>query len=271
MDLTDFDLTPDLVTIDDINVLIMAVVLSMSRIFAFLAASPILNRSNLPRMIRVGLTFGMSFMTVPSTFDALQQNPLVINFFVPLLLKELVLGFLLGILVWMPIRGLELTGVLLDTQIGSANAQEMDPLFGAQTTLTAGFLLQVFGAFFFASGGFLMIQLLLFQSTQIWPPAEPLPPLADTAIVLFIQFTGQLFLVGVLYAAPISGMLLLADVIIAFVARSAPTLNALVFGMPVKTTITCMMLVIYVDTAFPAISGYFAQSLEMLKRLFENE
>ncbi|MEL6426668.1 MAG: flagellar biosynthetic protein FliR, partial [Pseudomonadota bacterium] len=68
---------------------------------------------------------------MPATFEAFQANPDLTDAFFGLIVKELVIGFLLGVLVWMPSRGVELTGVLLDTQRGGTTAQDYDVIFGA--------------------------------------------------------------------------------------------------------------------------------------------
>ena len=260
--------TPNL---EDANHLIMAIVLSVARLLAFFAASPFFGRQAMLRVVRLGLALALSVLTVPATFATLQLEPTLARQFLPLLAKELVIGFFLGFLLWMPVRGLELAGVILDTQTGSTMAQELDVIFGAQITPTAILLVQVFSAFFFATGGFLMVQQVLFTSTEIWPPTEPLPAFADEAAYLFIRFAGGLIFMALVFALPISGFMVLADIVIAFLARSAPTLNALTFGMPVKSVILLIMLVLYMNIAFPKILDSFAGSLDMIERLFVDE
>ncbi len=259
------------VGIEDLDLLVMAVALSSARHLAFLSTSPILSKRTMPRLVRLGFAFSLSILTAPASFAAFRADPRLVDSFLPLVGKELILGFLIGILAWMPIRGLELTGVIFDTQRGSGNAGDQDPMFGASTTPTAVLLQQLFTGYFFTSGAFLAMLLLLVRSTQIWPPAAALPVPADRAIVLFIDMSGSLFFIGVLYAMPIAGFMLLADIIIAYLARSAPTLNALVFGMPVKSAIMLFMLVFYVDQAFPALVAHFGVSLEQIARTFADE
>lgn len=222
------------------------------------------------RTVQVGLMIALSILVVPDTFVTFRSNPVSASAIVPLLVKEMVLGLVLGMLVWLPVRGLELAGVLLDTQRGSTMAQDFDVIFNAQTTPTAILFAQLFSGFFFASGGFLMTQLIVFDSYAIWPANEMLPPIDDEVIYLFGRFAGVLIFTSVVFALPISGFMFLADLAIAFIARSAPTLNALTFGMPVKTGVLLIMLVLYIDTAYPAVMDSFAQALQMTERMFDD-
>ena len=98
-----------------------------------------------------------------------------------------------------------------------------------------------------------------------------LPPLADQAAYAFIRLTGALLFTALVFALPISGFMVLADIAIAFVAKSAPTLNALTFGMPVKSAILMIMLFFYVDLAYPKLLDSFAGSLDMMESLFRDE
>jgi type III secretion protein SpaR/YscT/HrcT len=256
---------------DAMNLLILSQVLVGARILAFLGISPFFSKRVMGRTVRVGFMIALSVILVPGVFGEFRAAPSTAVIIVPLVLKELVLGLVLGMLVWLPIRGLEFAGVLLDTQRGSTTAQDFDVIFNAQTTPTAILIAQLFSGFFFASGGFLMTQLIIFDSYQIWPASEMLPPLTEETYYLFGRFAGVLIFTSVVFALPISGFMFMADVAIAFVARSAPTLNALTFGMPVKSAIMLIMLNFYIDVAYPTVMLKFSEALKMTERVFTNE
>jgi len=61
--------------------------------------------------------------------------------------------------------------------------------------------------------------------------------------------------------------MLLADIAIALIARSAPTLNALTFGMPVKSGILLIMLVFYIDIAYPTVMDSFSRALQLTEQV----
>lgn len=254
-----------------IDHVIMSMVIVTSRILALFYVSPFFAGKTMPRTVRIGLTVALSFVVIPAPFAAFEADPSLGDRFLPLVVKEVVIGIVLGMLIWMPVRGLELAGVILDTQRGSTQAQDMDPLFGASLPPTAILLNQMFSGYFFSSGGFLIVLMLIFNSFAIWPPTAALPPLSGDAAYLFIKFSGLALFAAIIFVLPISGLMVLADIVIAFLARSATTLNALTFGMPVKTAIMLLVLAFYIQFAYPRVLETLADALALTEEVFGNE
>ena len=258
--------------IGDLKALLMALTLCASRVLTFIITSPFFNSKSLTKIVRTGIVMSMAIVLTPPVFIELQTTPEIQERFFPLVVKELLLGVILGGLVWMPIRGLEFAGVLLDTQRGSTMAQDYNAMSGSPQVTPTGILLsQIFSGFFFASGGMLIVIGIVFQSTLIWLPYESLPDLNTEVAYLYGIFAGKLILSAVIFALPISGFMLLADIGISFIAKGAPTMNAMTFAMPVKSGILLIMLFSYVAIAFPQIVESFTNSLDFLASLLNDE
>ena len=248
---------------------IMTLVLISVRMQAFLYLSPFFGRSAMSRTVRAGFVLALSIVLFPTTFSTIRFDPDFREVFFGLVFKEILIGLILGVVMWMPVRGLDLTGTLLDTQRGSTQAMGSDVVFGGQTTTTAVFLLQVFSGYFFAVGGFRLIQNTLFRSADIWPFAEPLPLIDPNTVYKLVELAGAMFFTAIALAIPISALMLLADIVISFLARSAPTLNALTFGMPVKSFILSIMLFYYLDIAYPRIMTELDSALAVVRDLMQ--
>ena len=251
-----------------LNSLIMALLLIFARMQAFFSASPFFGGKALTRTLRGGLILGIAGFSAPTTAEVFLADTSLADIYLVLAIKELIIGYLLGFMTWLPMRGMEFTGVILDTQRGSMQAMDFDVIFNAQTTPTAIFLSQIFSGYFFAAGGFLIVQTLLFESLQVWPPQLPLPAISERGLFVFLKFGGALFLVAFVLSLPICGFMLLADITIAFLAKSAPTLNALTLGMPVKSAIMLIMLLFYIQIAFPHIFEIFQYGISALSDVF---
>lgn len=243
--------------------------LVMARFSGFFVVSPFFSRRAMTRMVRLGVIAALSFVYAPPVIVQVQQaDPGLGGQFQLLAAKELMIGYLLGVLCWLPLRGMELAGVLLDTQRGSTQAMDYDVIFAAQTTPTAIFMSQLFSGYFFAAGGYLLVVEMLARSFETWSPLAAFPTVGDDAVMLFIRFSGALFFVAVGIVLPISGFMLIADIVIAYLARSAQTLNALTFGMPVKSAIMLAFMPLYLPILYPKILAALSQSLEFLSRVF---
>lgn len=244
----------------------LAFLLSTARLNGFLAISPFFSRRALPRIVRSGVIAAATFPMVPGLAAAISERTGDLAAYPLLIVKELSLGLFLGALTWLPVRGLELAGVVLDTQRGSTQAEDFDVIFSAQTTPTAIFLSQLFAGYFFAAGGFLMVMTMFYQSLSIWHPLDVFPDLTREAMLLFIRFAGMVYVTALLLVLPISGFMLLSDICIAFLARSAQSLNALTFGMPVKSAVLMAMLIFYMNILYPKLLQTLTGALELMKQ-----
>ncbi|MCP1846086.1 type III secretory pathway component EscT [Bradyrhizobium sp. USDA 4524] len=253
--------------IEKLQTVLMAFLILMGRFSGFFAISPFFSRRAMPRAVRLGIIAVPSIMCTPALVEALQATSGLSVQYAALVSKELMLGFFLGVLTWLPVRGLELAGTLFDTQIGSTQGQDLDVIFSAQTTSTAILLSQIFSGYFFSSAGFIIVMSMLFDSISIWPPTDMLPQLSANALPLFLRFSGMLFFTAVALTLPISGFLLLADIAIAFLTRTAQSLNALTFAPPVKSFIVLTMLGVYLEIAYPKIMEALATSITLMSKV----
>ncbi len=247
-----------------LDLIIMAGVLVFARFAGFVAASPFFSQKTMKKRIRGGIMMSMAIVCAPTAFFAFLDDSSLRDIYPLLLLKELVIGFFMGVLLWMPVRGLELVGVILDTQRGATNLQMMDPIFSANTTVTAVFLAEIFSGYFFAVGGMILVLTAFIDSFSIWPAVELMPDIDTRNILLFIRITGALFFTAVIIALPVSGLMFVADLTIAFMAKAAPNLNALVMGMPVKTLVMLAVIAFYIEIAFPNIMIIYKNALDYI-------
>ena len=78
-------------------------------------------------------------------------------------------------------------------------------------------------------------------------------------IYSIVQFGGTLFSMGLLIALPVGGALILVQIMMGFLARTAPALNLFAVGIPVTITVGLVALAV---TA-PIIGDAVIQALGM--------
>lgn len=256
----------DELSINDLPTLLIAFAISSARIAAVVYASPFLSRKSSTGLIRTGVVIALAVPVWPGTVLALADlDDESLIFFS--LMREIIIGFLLGFAVWLPVRSLEIAGILLDTQRGSTMAQDFNVFSGSsQATPTAILLEQIFSGFFFTVGGLLVFYQFVLTSYEIWPVFQSAPFLDLNFATLFVELIGSLLLTSIIFVMPISGFMFLADIAVAYLAKVAPTINALTFGMPAKSFIMIMMLMIYIYIAFPAVYDTFGEGLQSLQQ-----
>lgn len=246
-------------------------VLSLARLAGFFVMSPFFTRQAVPGLVLVSLMISLSVIVAPNVFEAALTTGFS-GSLIALGLKEFIIGVIIGTAAWFPVRAIELTGVIVDTQRGATMAEDFNPAGGGQTTLTAKFLSQAFLAYFFASGGFLFVITVLYGSYSVWPIQSFLPENSFIRITdSYFRLVGNYLTEAILLAVPMVGMMLLVDIVIVYLAKKAQELNPLVFGMPVKTTVMLIVLIYYIEAAFPVIMDSLEVSFHSIRAMGNHE
>lgn len=254
------------VDIESTYPVLAAFVLLLARFSGFFATSPFFSMG-MPKSVRLCVIGIPSLICTPAAAAALPSMDMLATRCVALAFKELVLGYLIGVLTWLPVRGLEFGGTILDTQTGSTQAQDFDMVSGEQVTPIALLLSQIFLACFFASGGFLIVMTMLCDSIRLWSPAELLPGLSSASVPLLIRFASAALVSAVAFILPSSGFIFLADILVVFLVRTAPSLNFLSFSAPIKSIIALGVLGLYVEIAYPAMISALSQGITLMSKV----
>jgi len=206
------------------------------RMVAFLVLAPPFSYNGFPLRIKGMLAVALSVVVAPRVsrdYTSLDTGP-----FLFALIAQLIVGALLGFLVYLVFAAVQSAGGLIDLFGGFQLAQAFDPqslVNGAQFTRL---LHLVSIALLFTSGGYELIIGGLVRTFDALPVTGSLD-MSDPGGQL-IHGASQMFLASVQIAGPIIVVLFLADVGLALLTRVAPQLNAFQMGYPLKILITLM-------------------------------
>lgn len=242
------------------------------RAIGLLAMLPMLRKEILPRMLRMALVAALCLPLVP----VLQQQGMLLNRPIELLmlmaLKEVVLGFALGLPLAMTFWIAEGVGTLLDNQSGSLISSVLNPMSGNDSATLGLFLNQVFVTYFLLAGGLLWCIGTLYDSYQLWPVQAFWPQFSAVGMEWWTaQFSRYVEMVVVL-AAPVVLALFSIEIGFGVIGRFAPKMQVFVLAMPIKNLGSVLMLMFYIVfllTQFDGLLGYvrdsLAQALEALR------
>ncbi|WP_196607919.1 type III secretion system export apparatus subunit SctT [Nitratidesulfovibrio oxamicus] len=251
---------------------LLAVVAGMPRLFMVAQVAPFLAGSVVTGQLRMVLVFACYLPVHPVILGQLPKGSVfdlaLLGHYGALVLKESLMGLVLGLLAGIAFWTVQSAGFLIDNQRGASMAEESDPMSGEQTSPTGAFLLQTMMYLFYASGAFLAFLGLLYASYEIWP-VPSLAPLAWSIEVplLFAGRVAWLMSHMVLLAGPIVVACLLADISLGLVNRFASQLNVYVLAMPVKSAVASLLLVLYFGALAARTPDLFAELAADLQRL----
>lgn len=174
------------------------------------------------------------------------------------------LGFLFAGLMW----SFEMAGQLIDTKVGSSQAQVLDPLSGHQTSLTGAFLARLASWVFMASGGFMLFAALLLDSFALWPIHGGWQLLPTAAQAFEAEF-GRMLRLALLVAAPSLVLLYLVDGVLGLVNRYAQQLNVFSLSMSIKAVVGHLVLLLQLASLVALMNEEMLVRASMVKDIMK--
>jgi flagellar biosynthetic protein FliR len=227
-----------------------ATMLAGVRMTAFLVIAPPFSHNAFPLRIKGMLSVALAIVVAPRAtkgYSSLDTGPFLLA-----LVAQLIVGALLGFLVYLVFSAVQSAGNLIDLFGGFQLAQAFDPqsqVNGAQFTRL---MHMVAIALLFASGGYELILGGLFRTFDALPVTGALD-MSDPGAQL-VGGVSQMFLASVQIAGPILLVLFLADVGLALLTRVAPQMNAFAMGFPLKILLTLLIAGVVI-LALPRVVG----------------
>lgn len=224
---------------------IIATALALARMLSMMLIFPVFDRLGLTGMIRNSVAIVLSIPFIPMIVADLGSEKLSLVLMVALLLKEVIVGLVVGAVLAVPLYAAEVAGDILDLQRGSSSASISDPLGSIQANITGTLLALIVIALYFASGCFDLTLRAIYDSYGIWPVRRLLPLFSREAAGLLLSLLDTIVATGLRLVGPVVVSLLLVDLLFALIARAAPSLQPFYLSMTVKNLVFSLVLVLY--------------------------
>jgi flagellar biosynthetic protein FliR len=170
------------------------------------------------------------------------------------LVKEVLLGLILGWTASLFFASVQMVGEWLDLHGGFQAAQLLNPAFETEGALVGNFKYLVAGLVFLGVGGHLIVLRAAVASLTISPPgvlrmSDPAP--AALALVT------KVVLVAVQLAAPVAATLFLVEIAMGLIHRALPQVNTLILTFPVKAWVALCALMLSLPVIVRALERVF--------------
>lgn len=219
--------------------MVLSFYLTLFRISVVLFVMPFFG-DTLPNLLKAALLIVLTLAVWPKlSFPASYYPANGLNIAV-MFAGELVLGLTLGCIVRMIIAAVQIGGAIINFQMGFSMVNSFDPLTGLEEPMTTQFIYMCTMLTFLSLNGHLHLIKALGDSFGIVPPGGLfLTPELMTEVMVFSK---QMFILGVRIAAPVIMALFLVDLALALISRTAPQMNILVMGFPLKIAVGFLFL-----------------------------
>lgn len=202
-----------------------------ARVSLFMTLCPVFFPTGSPRTLKAVSCLAFTLAMLPLA-RAAGPLPVFTGGKIAVLLREALLGAVMGSAVQLPFAALRAAGSLMDMQSGLSMAQIMDPASGQGQTALSSFMGMVSMLIFLSLDGHLWVLRGLSESFSRLPLAGPWPSAAGLGA--WIELSGLVLSTAVQVSAPIIALLLLTELSLGLVSRIMPQLNLLILGQPVR-------------------------------------
>lgn len=227
----------------DLLVLIQAMLLSMARTLGMLMLTPFLSHTNSSVLIRGALALGLSLPVAAGLWAPLVTASPTPELYLVLLVKEVLLGCLLGALAAVPFWVIRGMGTLIDNQRGANAAQQVNPSLQADATLIGELAERGFVAQLVQWGLLQTFFTVLTDSHDHWQVLNMVPDLSGHQHGILSALAGMVSQ-ALVAAGPVLMLLLVVELGLALISTAVQGFDVYSSAMAVKTLLAMLMLVL---------------------------
>ena len=233
--------------IPQVQPLFLTVILASARVVGLFIMVPIFPTNMLPGLMRTVFLVVLSALAVPPLFAELQAAAPYTPVVIILVLKEVVLGALMGYLSAVAFWSIESVGLFIDNQRGATAANSIDPLSGSQASPMGSIMLRIFITYFLSAGGMTVLLGTLYITYDLWPILSFYPQVNDLWTPTFLSQLDSIMRLVIVIGAPVIIVMLLTDLSFSLVSRFVPQLNVFFISFTVKSGVAMLVLLLYVE------------------------
>lgn len=247
-----------------------AFLLVLTRTSGIFFISPFFGGLTIPANFRAVTAVAMAILIFPVLVkETTITAPANIWMFAGTVVQELAIGWMIGFIAFVVMAAINMSGKIMDLQVGFAVANLMDPNSGQQTPLIGGFLHNLATIYFLVVNGHHFIIAALVESFR----SVPLDGLVwnQSLAEFMIDLTAGVFLTGMKIAMPVTFAILITNVGMGILARTMPQMNIFVIGIPMHLLIGLFMLamlmpfyVLFLDVMFSEMYADISTAIRLI-------
>jgi flagellar biosynthesis protein FliR len=239
--------------------------LAMIRPGAAFLAAPVFGSAAVPLQVRIIVSLAVG---IPSATAAHMALPIAGVFSVSgllLIFGEVVLGLALGFALQIGFAAALVAGEAIGNAMGLGFASMQDPMSGHSSTAVGQFLNMLGTALFLATGGHLALIEIVVTSFRSMPPGASW--LSAAALQGLVEFGGLMFAAGLSVALPVAFALIMVQVVMGTITRSAPALNLFAVGIPATVLAGVVLLAVATPVMAAALDHAMRLAVEQAQHL----
>lgn len=157
--------------------------------------------------------------------------------------REILIGIFIGFCAAIPFWAIDMSGYIIDTLRGASMATLLNPTINVQSSLFGLFFTQLFVVIFLCGSGFHALITLIYNSYITIPPGTSLS-LGKNTTDLIRQVWSLMYQICLRLSFPSILIMLITDISLGLINRSAQQLNVFFISMPIKSILVTIIIII---------------------------
>ena len=239
-----------------INTWLITLIWPLTRVLGLIMVAPLFGHQSVPIRVKIGLGIFATLIFAP-TLPPMPNVELASLGGLFILVQQLLIGLAIGFVMRICFAAIEAAGEIMGLQMGLGFATFFDPQSAGNTLVIGQFLNLLAVLIFLAVNAHLLMLSALVESFTLLPVSTQ--PLSGAGIFNVATFGSTIFSVGLQLAMPVVAVLLMTNLALGILTRSAPQLNIFAIGFPITLGVGLITL----DLALPYLAPQF-------EHLFQN-
>lgn len=240
--------------------------LILVRISGFIFAAPFFSLSQVPVRVKAGISVFLGVI-VGSMIEYTPLEYAGTIGYMMLVIKELVMGLILGFASSICVYILNFAGQMIDMEIGFSMVSLFDPVSKVQTTITGNLYTYLVMLMLMVTDMHYYLLRAIIDSFRLVPLGKvEIPP---DIYKSFLTFMADYFVIGFRIILPMFAATLLVNVVLGVLAKVAPQMNMFVIGMQLKVIMGLLILAVIVDMVPEVADFIFTEMRGMVTEILK--
>ena len=247
----------------DVQSFLLLFFLIFTRLISAFSLAPFMGGQALPAQAKVGLAAVTASLLYPGLAEAAGPLPGAPTFYFALLGKEFVVGMMIGFISQMIFFGVQIAGIVIDTQRGLNQITYLAPQLPGNVSALGNLQIQASIVLFLLLGGHLLFLRSLAHSFVVIPPVQ-MPHFSTGWLPVASEFgriSASAILVGVQLCAPVVLTIFLIDISFGSIQKVASSIHISNDAHTAKSWIGLGVFLLSVGFFFDRLQQFLASSI----------
>jgi flagellar biosynthesis protein FliR len=240
--------------------------LILSRWAGMIMLAPVFGARGVPGMIKIGLAASITVIVYPLISATKPSIPIELLPYIAVVVKEVLVGLVIGFVIYTLTAILQGAGQLMDFQMGFSIGSAIDPVNGVQSPLMSNFQIVLVTMLLLATNSHHYLIAAMVKS-YAYIPINPSTLPSD--FTFYAELIAHVFALSIQMALPVFGALLVSDIGVGLLSRTVPQLNIFSIVFPVKIIFGFVILFLSIPFFGEAVVHLFNMNMAWVLELYQ--